>query len=180
MPERPLLTIVAWQAVIIVAWLSRVHRQLLVVFVNTNVTQQATMIFTVELWTRLGESMLPARQQQSNNNRSGAQGISTNIALPAGGCCQETMLLPRTSKQGKETTLKIVAFGPSALRQQFSMSSLSPVLRYVIIIHCILYIVQETLLVYHCILRKQTYQVIFLSSQQIKSQEEQFSWRRCN
>ena len=71
-----------------------------------------------------------------NNSRSGAQGISTNIALPAGGCCYETMLLPRTSKQGKETTLKIVAFGPSALRQQFSMSSLSPVLRYVIIIHC--------------------------------------------
>ena len=56
--------------------------------------------------------------------------------MPAGGCCYETMLLPRTSKQGKEKTLKIVAFGPSALRQQFSMSSLSPVLRYVIIIHC--------------------------------------------
>ena len=37
LPERPLLTIVAWQAVIIVAWPSRVHRQLLVVFVNTNV-----------------------------------------------------------------------------------------------------------------------------------------------
>ena len=71
-----------------------------------------------------------------NNSRSGAQGISTNVALPAGGCCYETMLLPRTSKQGKEKTLKIVAFGPSALRQQFSMSSLSPVLRYVIIIHC--------------------------------------------
>ena len=70
-----------------------------------------------------------------NNSRSGAQGISTNVALPAGGCCYETMLLPRTSKQGKEKTLKIVAFGPSALRQQFSMSSLSPVLRYVIIIH---------------------------------------------
>ena len=72
-----------------------------------------------------------------NNSRSGAQGISTNVALPAGGCCYETMLLPRTSKQGKEKTLRIVAFGPSALRQQFSMSSLSPVLRYVIIIHCI-------------------------------------------
>ena len=70
-----------------------------------------------------------------NNSRSGAQGISTNVALLAGGCCYETMLLPRTSKQGKEKTLKVVAFGPSALRQQFSMSSLSPVLRYVIIIH---------------------------------------------
>ena len=73
-----------------------------------------------------------------NNSRSGAQGISTNVALPAGGCCYETMLLPRTSKQGKEKTLKIVAFGPSALRQQFSMSSLSPVLRYVVIIHCVI------------------------------------------
>ena len=31
-------TIIAWQAVIIVAWPSRVNRQLLVVFVNTNVT----------------------------------------------------------------------------------------------------------------------------------------------
>ena len=31
-------TIIAWQAVIIVAWPSRVHRQLLVVFVNTNLT----------------------------------------------------------------------------------------------------------------------------------------------
>ena len=49
-----------------------------------------------------------------NNSRSGAQGISTNVALPAGGCCYETMLLPRTSKQGKEKTLKIVAFGPKA------------------------------------------------------------------
>ena len=43
-----------------------------------------------------------------NNSRSGAQGISTNVALPAGGCCYETMLLPRTSKQGKEKTLRIV------------------------------------------------------------------------
>ena len=40
--------------------------------------------------------------------------------------------LSRTSKQGKETTLKIVAWGPKARRQQFSMSSLSPVLRYVV------------------------------------------------
>ena len=69
------------------------------------------------------------------NSRSGPHGISTNVALLAGGYGYETMLLPRTSKQGKEKTLRIVGFGPSALSQQFSMSSLSPVLRYVIIIH---------------------------------------------
>ena len=118
---------------------ARSRAQLLVFFVNTNVTYQATMLFTVQLWTRLGQSMRPASQQWSPfrlNSRSGARGISTNVALSKGGCCYETMLLPRTSKQGKEKTLRIVAFGPSALRQQFSMSSLSPVLRYVIIIHC--------------------------------------------
>ena len=32
------------------------------------------------------------------------------FALPAGGCCYETMLLPRTSKQGKEKTLRIGSF----------------------------------------------------------------------
>ena len=40
--------------------------------------------------------------------------------------------LSRTSKQGKEKTLRIVGWGPKARSQQFSMSSLSPVLRYVV------------------------------------------------
>ena len=70
-----------------------------------------------------------------NNSRSGAQGISTNVALPAGGCCYETMLLPRTSKQGKEKTLKIVAFGPSALGQHWKLLASA---HHLIKPHCIL------------------------------------------
>ena len=46
------------------------------------------MLFTVQLWTRLGQSMRPASQQWSPfrlNSRSGARGISTNVALSKGG-----------------------------------------------------------------------------------------------
>ena len=46
------------------------------------------------------------------NSRSGPHGISTNVALLAGGYGYETMLLPCTSKQGKEKTLRIVGFLP--------------------------------------------------------------------
>ena len=55
------------------------------------------------------------------NSRSGPHGISTNVALLAGGYGYETMLLPRTSKQGKEKTLRIVGFGPSALGQHWKL-----------------------------------------------------------
>ena len=64
-----------------------------------------------------------------NNSRSGDQGISTNVALPKGGLLRYNEAL---SSGEPKPIISNVARGPKARRQQFSMSSLSPVLRYVV------------------------------------------------
>ena len=108
---------------------ARSRAQLLVFFVNTNVTYQATMLFTVQLWTRLGQSMRPASQQWSPfrlNSRSGARGISTNVALSKGGLLRYNgiyngIYLP-TFREGTHFIIKTVSFvsgGPYGPRGVF-------------------------------------------------------------